>query len=278
MHCKDVSVREVGVSLTENNISELMKNWTAYRRAEYLVLKNGNDYATLRLEKPKSSELFIRVSGYEILSLPENTVFVEQPDFDVVNLPTLAEIQSRYPGKTVVVKGMFSHIVIVHGIKPKTLAIVETVPPEPPKLSVLAKKALDSGYIEHPIVTEEKILDSSLKAKSVKTKGVVFPCKVSGLDAKGKNVYYLDCAPEINEDVTLIGCKLSKSIFLALYGKEPAEFVNICPADFVDSEKKTLVRCCRIREGHVKEGNVAKLPWGATVPEVVDAINDLFDE
>ena len=90
MHCKDVSVRDVDIGLTKENIDLLMKDWKAYKRAEFIVLKNGDDYATLHIEKDDSKDLFSKVSGYEILSLPEGTDYVEDPSIDVLNMPTLA--------------------------------------------------------------------------------------------------------------------------------------------------------------------------------------------
>jgi len=105
----------------------------------------------------------------------------------------------------------------------------------------------------------------------------VFPCKVSGLTAD-MPFYFLDEAPNINCDVTLIGCDLSRRIFTALY-KCDVPFINVCPMDHaVDKKTKTIVKCCKIKEGHRIDGNVAKVPWGATIPEVVNAINDLFSK
>ena len=63
MHCKDVSVRDVDIGLTKENIDLLMKDWKAYKRAEFIVLKNGDDYATLHIEKDDSKDLFSKVSG-----------------------------------------------------------------------------------------------------------------------------------------------------------------------------------------------------------------------
>ena len=277
MHCKDVSVRDVDVTLNRKNIAGLMKNWTAYTRAEHLILRNGNEHAVIKLKKEDKLELFKKVVGFEIVSLPSDTVFADIPDADVVNIPELASIQNEHPGKTVIVRGMFSHISFVSGMECVPLNVIDNIPPSPSKLGVLVRKALATGFVEFPIVVNDIIIDMSERIKDVRTEAVMFPCKVSGLTAD-MPVYFLDEAPRIAHDVTLIGCDLSERIFRSLY-KRDVTMINVCPMDRIaDGSVKTIVKCCRIKEGHKIDGNVAKVPWGATVPEVVNALNELFSE
>ena len=157
MHCKDVSMHDVDISLDRESISRLMDGWTAYKRTDHLVLRNGDEYAVVRLFKSDEPGLFRKVDGYEIVSLPEETVYVEEPDMDVLNTPALARLQSRYPGNAVVVRGMFSHINFIKGIEPQRLMVVDNVPPSPSKLGVLVDVALGSGFVDHPIIKEERI-------------------------------------------------------------------------------------------------------------------------
>ncbi|MCL2607299.1 MAG: hypothetical protein FWD92_01905 [Methanomassiliicoccaceae archaeon] len=275
MHCKDVSVRDVDVRLTEENISILMSDWKAYTRAEFVILRNGSDHAVVRLMKEEGVNLFKKVIDFEIVSLPENTVFTDIPEADVVNVPALASVQNAFPGKTVVVRGMFSHMSFVSNMNVMRLNVADTVPPSPSKLGTLVRRALSTGFIEHPIIVSDIILDITERIAEVRTEAVMFPCRVSGLTA-GVPTYFLDESPHLDHDVTLIGCDLSKRIFLSLY-KRDTEFVNVCPADHITDENvKTIVKCCKIAKGHLIEGNIAKVPWGATVPEIVDAVNDLF--
>ena len=276
MHCKDVSVRDVDVVLSKRNITELMRDWTAYTRADFLVLRNGNDHAVVRLSEKSGPGLFGKVTSFEIISLPKDTVFVDIPDADVVNVPALAAIYEEHKGKTVVVRGMFSHISFVSNMKTMRLNVVDNVPPSPSKLGVLVRKALSTGFIDHPIIIKDVIIDTTGKIKDVKTEAVMFPCKVSGLKADIP-FYFLDEAPRIDHDVTLIGCDLSKRIFGSLYGRD-VKLLNICPMDHIPrGNAKTIVKCCKIKEGHKIDGNVARVPWGATIPEVVGAINELFE-
>ncbi|MCL2712609.1 MAG: hypothetical protein FWD37_04990, partial [Methanomassiliicoccaceae archaeon] len=165
MHCKDVSVRDVDVALNGSNIKALMSNWTAYVRAEYLILRNGNDHAVVRLKKGNGLELFKKVVDHEIISLPEDTVFLDDPDADVINTPALANIQQRYPEKTVIIKGMFSHMNFIKDVAPVRLNVIDNIPPAPSKLGVLVRAALSTGFIEHPIVVNDIIIDMSEKVE-----------------------------------------------------------------------------------------------------------------
>ncbi len=276
MHCKDVSIRDVDVPLDAESIARLMDGWVSYVRTDDLVLRNGDDYAVVELRKRDGKGLFRDVEGYRIVSLPEDTVFVEDPSLDVLNTSALARIQAQHPGKAVVVRGMFSHINYIKDVVPERLMVVDNVPPSPSKLGVLVQRALDSGFVDHPIINEDRIIDMSEKIGDVSTEAVMFPCRVSNMEADIP-FYFLDDAPEVDREVTLIGCHLSKRIYTALYGGD-VPFINVCPADYVDPGVKTIVKCCKVKKGHERDGNLVRVPWGATVPEVVDAINDLFSD
>ena len=267
-------MHDVDIPLDREHISELMRGWTAYVRTDDLVLRNGDSYAVVRLVKSQEPGLFRKVVDFEILSLPEETVYVEEPDMDVLNTPALAALQARHPGKAVVVRGMFSHINFIKDIEPLRLMVVDNVPPSPAKLGVLVDVALGSGFVDHPIVKEERIIDMAEKVSEVRTGAVMFPCRVSNLHADIP-FCFLDDAPEDPGDVTLIGCHLSQRIFRSLYDRD-VPFVNVCPADFVEPGVKTIVKCCKVKQGYDLDGDVVRVPWGATVPEVVDAINALF--
>lgn len=276
MHCKDVSMKEVDFPITAESIAKMMDGWVAYVRTEFLVLKHDSEYAVVELHKESGNDLFRKLKGYDIVSLPDDTVFYEDPLLDVLNTPALAELQSKFPGKTVVMRGMFSHINFVKDLIPEKLMIVDNVPPYPSKLGVLVRRALESGFIDHPIVCEDRIIDMADKIPEVRTEAVMFPCRVSHLSSD-KPFYFLDDAPELKHEVTLIGCHLSKRIYTSLYGSD-VPFINVCPADYTDPNVKTIVKCCKIKNGHQIDGNTVRVPWGATVPEVVDAINDLFSQ
>lgn len=274
MHCKDVSIREVKFPLNIENIAKEMNDWTVYSGCEYLVFKNCDSYAVLKIFKKNIAGIFKKVSGYEILSLPENTDFVQDENIDVLNTPTLILIQLRHEKKGVVIKGMFSHVVFVKDLKPLYLEIVDCIPPFPAKLGVLVKKALDSNFVNLPIVTHETLIDIHSKISKIKTEAVMFPCRASGMEAS-MPVYYLDEGPDLMHDVTLVGCNLSRKIFMSLY-KRDVPFINICPAKYVPKNKKCIVKCCEIKKYCIIENSIIKVPWSADVPEIAEAIKALF--
>jgi hypothetical protein len=276
MHCKDISFQDADFPLTADGIAAAMQGRKAYTRAEYLVLHGPEGYAVLRQHLDGGKDLFREVRSFEVLSLPGGTDYVEDPTFDALNAPATGRVQSQHLGRTVIVKGMFSHISIVRGVTPLKIKVIDTVPPSPSKLRVLVQRALDSGFVDLPVVPE--YIDSCIGslAAGAETDAVMFPCRVSGLEAD-RRTYFLDRAPEIGSDtVTLVGCHLSEAIFEELYGHRPECFRCMCPADIADSGEKTIVKCCRVKSGHILEGNIVKVPWGTTVPEIVDAINSLF--
>ncbi|MCL2032169.1 MAG: hypothetical protein FWG96_02730 [Methanomassiliicoccaceae archaeon] len=262
--------------MTEKDISKAVSGWEVYVRTEYLVLRNGKEIAVVWVRKEGSEGLFRKVADAGAVSLPEDTVFVKDDGIDVLNVPALASVQERYQGKTVVIEGMFSHISFVCEPNTVKLRVIDNIPPGPSRLRFLVETALSSGFIEHPVVPEYNNIDLTDKIMDVRTEAVMFPCRVSGM-AADMPFYFIDAAPDVKHDVTIIGCDLSRRIYRSIYDKDPP-FINVCPADAVPNDgMKTIVRCCAVKEGHVIEGNTAKVPWGATVPEVIGAINALLE-
>jgi len=240
------------------------------------VLRNKDDLAVVKVSKERSAELFRKVTDIEIISLPEKTEFIKDHEVDVMNVPALASVQERFPGKTVVVEGMFCHLSFVSGCEPMKLRVIDNIPPGPSKLRYLVEKALSTGLVEFPVIPEYFDLDLEEMVGRVRTEAAMFPCRTSGMTACIP-FYFLDEAPNVEHEVTLIGCALSERIYRSVYRKD-VTLINICPMDAVPADgKKTIVRCCGIKEGHVVDGNLVKIPWGATVPETIVAINALFE-
>jgi len=274
-HCKDVSFREVDFKLTEESIRSRSKDKYAYTRTDFMILRSGNDTAVIRVRKASGKDLFRRITGIDIISLPEETVFIRDENIDVLNVSELAELVKANGGKTVVVSGMFNHVSFLKAEELLKLRVLDVVPPSPSKLSVLVKKAMSCGLVELPIVTEQVDIDLNEKERSVMTDAVMFPCRASGLRSE-KKVYYLDETPDIEGDVTLVGCDLSRRIFRSIYGKDVPS-VDMCPKNLVkDDGTTTIIKCCKVKTGHEINGNVAAVPWGATVQDVAGALNALF--
>jgi hypothetical protein len=274
-HCKDVSVRDVDFRLTAENIAREVAGKKAYTRTSHIILRNGSDAAVIRVDKKEGVDLFRPIINHEILSLPENTVLVKDESIDVLSPSQMARVSRKHPGKMVVVQGLFNHVSFVKDAPGIDLHVLDVIPPSPSKLSVLVERSLACGSIEIPIVPiVENIYLNDLE-KKVGTSGVVFPCRASGLGSE-KRVFFLDETPEMEGEVTLIGCDLSRRIFESIYKRRPA-WINMCPQDSAPKDDEyRIVKCCRVREGFELKGRTAVVPWGATVPEVTAAIKALF--
>ena len=203
-------------------------------------------------------------------------MFIRDEEIDVLNASQMARKAREHPGKTVIVSGMFNHVSFLQEENLLDLYVVDVVPPSPSKLSVLVERAFSTGLVDLPIVPHYQEIDLTKLEKKVTTKKVMFPCRASGLESE-RDVYFLDETPSLEGDVTLIGCDLSRRIFNSIYRKETTS-IDMCPRNLARTDGKTLVKCCSVKEGFVIEGNVASVPWGATVLDVVGAINSLFGQ
>jgi len=280
-HCKEVSIKRVAFPLTEEKIQENLLSKPAYKRTKFIALNNGEDWAVVGIRKPETKNLFSRIEEVEIISLPDSTKYLEDPDIDVLSPTRMAEKAQELGADTLIIKGMFEHVSFIHKEKLVPLLVLEVVPPEPPKLVELVKKALYSGSIGRPVKIIPRIIDLREIARKCNGQNIVFPCQASGLSSE-RDTFYLDQRPRFTdaqlERISLIGCDLSLRIFKTLYREEP-EFLNFCPkkrAIDMQPEQPTITKCCEIKEGHERIGNTAIVPWGATLKEVEEALGALL--
>jgi hypothetical protein len=274
-HCKDVAVKVVDFPLTREDIAREIVGKKAYTRCDHYVLRNGSELAIVRVTKADGKELFRPIIGHQVIALPDSTLFVRDPQVDVLNAPAMAALSRKYPGKTVVVEGLFNHISFTQPDEALDLEVLDVVPPSPSKLSVLVSRALEAGMVDLPVVPSYREIDLNELAARVRTEAVLFPCEASGLRSD-RPMFFLDQVPSIDKQVTLVGCDLSARIFRSLYRRE-VERIEMCPQELAPKDgKKRLVKCCKVREGYQIKGDLAIVPWGATVGEVADAIKALF--
>ncbi len=281
-HCNEVSLRKVSFSLSEEEIIKKSSGKKAYAITNYMILTNGDEWAVTRIEKARGSGLFKRIETVEVVSLPQATVYVEDPTVDVLNPSVMAGIAEKEGKETLIVKGKFEHVSFIHNEKSEPLMVFDVVPPNPPKLVELAERALGTGRISKPIMIVPVILNMNKLAQANLTTFTMFPCYTPDLSS-GKKALFLDQAPDISsigvDNITLIGCDLSLRTFISLYGKEP-KFIDMCPRKRGASEEtanKYLSRCCVINEEYERRGDTACVSWGAKVSDVEEAILDLFD-
>lgn len=281
-HCNQVNVRDVSFRLTAEEIIRNSLGKKVYGVTNYVILTDGDGWAVTRIEKNRGYSLFKRIENVEIISLPHETLYVEDPSVDVLNPTSMAERAEQMGVKTLVVKGKFDHVSFIKEVKSESLIVFEVVPPNPPKLTELAARALSIGRINMPIKIITDILNLGELAKTRLTSHVMYPCVTSELSSD-ENTLFLDRSPDISsigvENITLVGCELTLRTFSSLYGEEPA-FLDMCPkkrAMAREENAKHLARCCMLDDGYRRSGEIAHVSWGATISHVEEAILDLFD-
>lgn len=274
-HYVEVNIRNADFELEKDEIVNRLKGTTAYRTTKYILLNNGKDWAVTKIRKKRTPKLFPKIVGVEVLSLPKNTVYREREDVDVHNKTLMARVASDHNDKAVVVKGRFEHISFILNEPVLNIQVVDIIPPQS-RLVTLAEEVVQLSHLNKAVNFEHKITDITKLIPKTKTSNIIFPCRASDLTSS-KKYYFLDDNPKLSddviEDITLIGCPLSKRIFKSLYRKEP-KFTNICPLEMTTGKKLILTRCC-MTEGAVLKGKTAIVPWGADIRDVSSALKKL---
>ena len=280
-HCKEVSVKTVDFELTEDNIKRFLKGKKAYIRTRYYVFNSGREWAVALIVRKQSNDILQEIASIHILSLPKDTVFVQDPELDVLSASSMGAIRQSAGTKCVIVKGKAEHISFFIEERPYELTIFDVVPPAPSKLVGLVRTSLETDLQDRYV--RFKVLDVDLNSLSKKSESgiTMFPCRASGL-VSGKRVLYLDETPELTSDelnqVTLVGCSLSARIFKAVYGVEP-RMVNMCPQDMAEEmgvNGPVLIKCCKVKEGFEKKGDIGIVPWGARTADVTSALKAIL--
>jgi len=282
-HCKDVAFKRVEFPLTEEGIRKRFENERVFTRTEYFILENAGKYAVVGVKRKRGIELFRAVTEVEMVSLPESTAFVHDPECDVLNPHAMVRHAVAHPEETVVVLGKFEHISFIKGEKhPAVLRVIDVVPPRPSKTVEMVELALRTGLVRTPVLVEPVLVDAVKLCAGRSSDVVMFPCEAGKVTVDGRQVLYLDKTPPLKEgvSVTLAGCELSKRIFRVTYGREP-DFVDICPRELARSHfepgKLHIARCCDVHRVIVEPG-LALVQYGARVEEIIAAIKALLGE
>lgn len=272
---RGLSVQEVDFPLTEQAILAHLDGREVYRRTDYLALRNGPATAVVEVRKASLEPLFSPVVAARLISGPDATAWVEDPDVDVGNATALAG--AAVPGvATTVVLGRFEHINFIHRPQPIRVRVTEVVPPEPAKLLAQARQAVEFDEDLPPV---ELVLDA-VRVEDVAAANpaasYLLPCRGSGADLGGAPVAYLDTRPADRADWLLIGCERSLQFHRHFYGDEPPR-VDLCPRKrSVPDGGLTLTKCCLIERGLEVDGGTAVVPWGANLDEVREGLRKLL--
>jgi hypothetical protein len=251
-HPSEICVKNVE-SLSESWIRRNFENEKIYKKTRFLVLKKGKRCRIVEVRKKKSSFLFSRIIGMKFLA---EARWLEK-EIDVMDKGEMAELSAP-----LVVKGKYGYVSFIFDEVPAKVEVVDVVPPFPSRLFMVAKEC--RKHLKKSVILREKLID----LRKYAGKNVIFPCSSSGIGE-----IYLDDFPDLKtKNVTLVGCSLSKKIFIEVYGEEP-KFIDICPKKFAGKGRK-LIRCCDAKKVEV-EGEIAIVPWSAEPKDVLLALKIL---
>jgi hypothetical protein len=270
---RGLSVQEVDLPLTEPAITTLLTGREVYRRTEFLVLRNGSGTALVTVRTADRESLFAPVTELRVLSTPDTTVWVDDPDTDVGNASALARAAARAsrPGALAyVVRGRFEHVNVIWRPTPVRVLVTEVVPPEPPKLYAMAEQAIAFDEELPPIDLVLDAVDVRAIAGAHRAPHYLLPCRGSGVELPGA-VSFLDTRPADRADWLLIGCERSRQFHRHFYGDEPRT-VDLCPRARATGDGLVLTKCCLRERGLEVTGHTAAVPWGATLDEVRAAL------
>lgn len=269
---REVSVANVEFALTAANLSAHFLGRECYRRTRYVVVRNGRETALVRVEPTDTEPLFSPAASVEVLALPVETVDVLRPEIDTGVPSQLARVAVEHPqARAVVVEGRYSHVSFLLDPEPLRVRVREVVPPRPAKLLDQARRVLDVADDLPPIVLEPELIefDSFIGDEPV----VLLPCRGAGIEPKGRQTYYLDERPTVR-DWALLGCARSRQIHQWFYGRS-ARGSDTCPRFLGTTIGPVLTKCCLLEDRVEIDGDIAIVPWGASLVQVGEALGEL---
>jgi hypothetical protein len=259
-------------------IEQYLLNREVYRRTDIVILHTpSQEYAVAAVQRASSETLFTAVEKVEILALPEDCVFITDPNTDPGNRSALAKIAvTNHVSKnqTAIVLGAFDHVNIIHHPNPLLLRVIEVIPPEPPKLYHMVEQVLSYADLP-PILLELETIDLRDLAATVTPEAYLVPCRSGGLTDLGAPVYFLDERPQQRQNWTLLGCERSLQFHRHYYGDEPPR-VEMCPRKLLKPDKKaTILKCCLLEYEIDQRDNVMTVPWGTDLNMIEKALRQL---
>ena len=276
---RGLSVQEAGIPLTPAAIGNLLRGREIYRRTAFLVLRNGDQTALLAVRPERTGPLFSPVAELRVLSGPETTAWITDPDADVGNASSLAASARRHQRDGVlayVVQGRFEHVNFIWRPAPVQVRVTEVIPPHPPKLLAMAGQVVAYDEDLPPVDLVLDAVDVRDLVAANPAPHYLLPCRGSGM-AGGRDVSFLDTHPPYRADWLLVGCERSRQFHEYFYLTEPSR-VDLCPkarAAAAQDGDRVLTKCCLLERGIEVHGSTAVVPWGANLDEVRAALRAL---
>jgi hypothetical protein len=266
---REVSVAHVEVPLTTEHLTDHFLGRECYRRTRYVVVRSGGATAIVGVEPTDPEPLFSPAASVEVLALPAETAYLRRPDIDTGVPSQLAKVAIGERGtRAVVVEGRYSHVSFLLDPDPLRVRVCEVVPPHPAKLLDQAQRVLDLADDLPPMVLEPELieLDSLVADAPV----VLLPCRGAGIRLGERETHYLDERPA-ERDWVLLGCARSRQLHHWFYGRG-APGPDTCPRTLAATRGPLLTKCCLLEDRIEIDGDVAVVPWGASLEQVRHAL------
>ncbi len=265
--------------LTPEGIGGLLRHREIYRRTAFLALRNGEQTALVAVRPADPGPLFSPVAELRVLSGPESTAWITDPEADVGNASSLAAVALKHQRDGVLaylVQGKFEHVNFIWRPAPVPIRVTEVIPPHPPKLLAMAEQVVAYDEDLPPVHLVLDAVDVGELVAANPAPHYLLPCRGSGMPA-GQEVSFLDTHPPYHEDWLLIGCERSRQFHEHFYLTEPSR-VDLCPKARTAAGHpgdRVLTKCCLLERGMEVSGTTAVVPWGANLDEVRAALRAL---
>jgi hypothetical protein len=242
-----------------------------YFSTSYLISLDGPELYSVS----SRGQGFIRdVKTLELLAAKDQIVIYPEV-VDTRNrarLIRLADEASLGRVNTVIFKGPDEHMTFVHKPDPSrilTIEVLDAAPPDPPWLARVLKELESCGLFGD---LEVEFVPRVIDLRDFESPEVYYPCHASGL---GRS---LDSDKVVHTRPKIVGCEVSREIFLELNPGLEHQFVNICPSQSLMPERPFISRCCRSeRKGLTsRNGQTGVLVhWGDGPNEIQEAVRCL---
>jgi hypothetical protein len=269
---RGVAVAHVDGRLDEPSLRRHFLGREAYRRTRFIVVRNGDHTAIIRVRKHSDEALFASITDVELIAGAEECAYLHCPDVDTgVPSALAAAAIAQVPGKrATVVQGRYEHVNFIVGPAPMRVTVREVAPPQPPKLLDQAQRVLDVVENLPPMELVADLVQLAGLAARRPSDRYLVPCRGSGFDLPGTETRYLDERPP-HQPWTLVGCERSQQIHEWFYGKR-AEQLDICPRARPAIAGPLLTKCCLLENDIIVEAGQVIVPWGASLEQIRAAL------
>ena len=250
-----------------------------YFATEYLISRDG---PALYHVKSQGSGFMRDVKELEPISFGREIRFY--PDIvDTRNRAQLIELADKVcrstEANTVVFRGLDEHITFVKDpdlSQVLAIEILDVSPPHPPWLVHVLAGLETCGVLGDLTV---RFVPHILDLRRFDCNSVYYPCRASGL---GRS---LDTDPVVHERPRIVGCAVSREIFLANNPSKDFEFVNICPVQSLEPVFEPsgpfITRCCRSEQRGLTRKNGQPgmvVHWGDGPWKIAEAVRCLVQD